>query len=51
MSTTRIGFDRAGSSGVEPPKEVKGFGPVGGDEEVKIDLDDEPGSLLESLNA
>ena len=35
---------------MEPPDEVEGSGLVGGDEEVKIDLDDEPGSLLDSLN-
>ena len=46
-----IGFDRAGASGQEPPEEVKGSGPIGGYEKVKIDLDDEPGSLLDSLNA
>ena len=49
MSPTSIGFDDA--SGEEPPEEVKSSGPVVGDEEVKIDLDNEAESLLDSLNA
>ena len=51
MSPVRKGFNRAGSSGVERLEEVKGSGSVGGDEEVKIDLNDELGSLLDFLNA
>ena len=51
MSLAFIGFDRVGASGEEPPEEVKDSGPVGGDKEVEIDLDDEPKSLLDSLNA
>ena len=51
MSPTRIGFDGASSSGVEPREEVEGSGPVEEDKEVKIDLDDKPESLLDSLNA
>jgi len=51
MSPTRIGFDGAGSSRVELPKVVAGSDPVEGDKEVKINLDGEPGSLLDSLNA
>ena len=51
MSPIPIGFERAGTSREEMPEEVKGSGPLGGDEEVKIDLDDEPKSLLDSLNA
>ena len=37
--------------GEEPPEEIKGSGPGGREAEVKIDLDDEPDSLLDSLNA
>ena len=51
MSFAYIGFDEIGGSGEEPPEEVKGFGPVGGDKEVKIDMDNEPESLLDFLNA
>jgi len=50
MSPTCISFDGDGSSWVEPQEKVVGSDPVGGNEEVKIDLDDEPGSLLNSLN-
>ena len=50
MFPTRIGFDGAGASGEELPEEVKGSGPVGGGEEVEINMDDEHGSLLDSLN-
>ena len=50
MSSSRIGFDGAGSSGVELPKEAEDSDSVGGDEEVEIDLNDKPGSLLDSLN-
>ena len=51
MSSALIGLNEVGFSGEEPPEEVKGSGPGGGDKEVKIDLNDEPGSLLDSLNA
>jgi len=51
MSPTRISLDEVGALGEEPPEEVKGSGPVGGDKEVEIDMDDKPGSLLDSLNA
>ena len=51
MSPARIGFDEVGASGEESPKEVKGSGPLGRDKEVKIDLDDDFGSLLDFLNA
>jgi len=47
----RIGFDKVGTSGEEPPVEVKGSGPGKRDKEVEIDMVDEPGSLLDSLNA
>jgi len=50
MSPARIGFDKVGTSSEEPPEEVKGSGAGGGDKEVKIDLNDELGSLLDSLN-
>ena len=51
MSPVCIGFEGVGSLGVEPLEEVEGSSPVGGYEEVQIDLDDESGSLLDSLNA
>ena len=51
MSSACIGFDGAGSSGVELPEEVEDSDPVRGDEEVKIYLDKEPGSFLDFLNA
>ena len=52
MSLAHIGFDGAGcSSRVELSKEARDYVPMGGDEEAKIDLDDVPGSLLDSLNA
>ena len=51
MSPNRIGFDRAGSSGQEPQEEVKGSGPVEGDDKVEINLDDEPGTFVRLLNA
>ena len=51
MSPTHVGCDGAGASEEVLLEEVKDSGPVGGDEKVKIDLDDEPGSLLNSLNA
>ena len=50
MSPTHIGFDVVGSSGAELPEKVKGSDPIG-DKEMKIYLDDEPRSLLNSLNA
>jgi len=51
MSPARIGFDKVGSSEEKPPEEIKGSGLVGGDKELEIDLDGEPRSLLDSLNA
>ena len=48
LSHARIVFDEVGTSS-EEPHEDKGFGR--GEKEVKIDLNDEPRSLLDSLNA
>ena len=42
--------DGAGSSGVKLSGEDEGFFPENGDAWVEIDLNDEPGSLLDSLN-
>jgi len=50
MSPARIDFDEVGASGEEPPKKVKGSEPGKRDKKVKIDLNDEPESLLDSLN-
>ena len=51
ISPARGGFDGPDSSGEEVPEEVERSDLVKGAEEVEIDLDDEPGSLLDSLNA
>jgi len=51
MSPAHIDFDEVGALGEEPSEEIKGSGPGEGDEEVEIDLVDELGSLLVSLNA
>jgi len=44
ISPACIGFDEVGALKEDSPEEVKGSGPVGGDKEVKIDLNDEPES-------
>ena len=51
MSLTCINSDGAESSRVKLSEGAEGFDPKGGDEGVKIDLDDEHGSLLNFLNA
>ena len=50
-SLTYMNFDGAGSSRVKFFEEDGGSDPEGGDAWVEIHLDDEPGSLLDSLNA
>ena len=49
-SPTLLGFDEARASGEEQPEEIKGSGPQRREVEVEIDLDDEPRSVLDSLN-
>jgi len=51
MSLACINSDGAGSSRVRLSEEAEVFDPEGGDEKVEVDLDDEPGSLLDFLNA
>ena len=46
-----IGFKEVCASGEEPPEEIKGSEPGRRETEVKIDLDDESGSLLDFLNS
>ena len=50
MSIPCINSDGAGSSGVKLSTEADGFDPEGRDEGAEIDLDDEPGLLLDFLN-
>ena len=51
MSLTFIYSDGVGSSEVKLSEELKGFNSKGGDEKVEMDLNNEPGSLLDFLNA
>ena len=46
-----IGLEEVCSLGEESPEEIKGSGPGKREAEVEIDLDDEPESLLGSLDA
>ena len=49
-SSACIGFGEVCASGEESPENIKGFGLGRREAEVEIDLDDEPGLLLDSLN-
>ena len=49
-SLTYMSSDGAASSGVKFSEEAEGSAPEGRDAWVEIDLDDEPGSLLDFLN-
>ena len=46
-----MSFEEVYASSEEPPEEIKGYGTQRREVEVEINLDDEPGSLLDSLNA
>ena len=50
-SPSCIGFEEVRASGEELPGEIRGSRPQRREVEVEIDLDDELGSLLDSLNA
>ena len=51
MSLAFIYSDGVGSSEVKLFEELEGFNPKGIDEKVEMDLNNEPGSLLDFLNA
>ena len=50
MSPACMNSNKTGSSEVKLSREDEGFDPAGENARVEIDMDDEPGSLLDSLN-
>ena len=50
-SLTRLNSDGAGPSGAKFFNEAEGSDPEGSDDGGEVDLDDEPGSLQDFLNA